>query len=347
LRIDQEGMEREGIRLVALNNLIEKEKDYIVGNLKLRDHPIPPWKITNKKEKYKYIKPNLDFRIEKSVDDNGFYTTTKNIVLNNDLLTEKQMNDLQNIPLNKGGIITLNDYNYYNDDPRTLEEWQSLPISNYRFEIDNGLGGARDAFSKLLAHNKLTTEDRQNLLQVDGRLFNRFRRTTFPLKINKPKPIPISKPKSKSKYLIIHDEDENNNNVNIVHDNNLLTVNSPEAQESNDLFSKRRKGHRSSDDNIVINRKSNNARKIDNSDNSDNNDNSIIVASQDFTHLEIPVGNYFQPSITFCKSGTSYDNQRCLFGKDQNPICYLESSYLTNLLLDTLLETQKYFNECF
>jgi hypothetical protein len=61
--------------------------------------------------------------------------------------------------------------------------------------------------------------------------------------LKEPKPIPISKskPKSKSKYLIILDEDENNNNVNIVHDNNLLTVNSPAAQESNDLFSKRRK----------------------------------------------------------------------------------------------------------
>jgi hypothetical protein len=55
--------------------------------------------------------------LRKSVDDNGFYTTTKNIVLNDDLLTEKQMNDLQNMPLKKGGIITLNDYNYYNDDP--------------------------------------------------------------------------------------------------------------------------------------------------------------------------------------------------------------------------------------
>jgi hypothetical protein len=59
----------------------------------------------------------LDFRIEKCVDDNGFYTITKNIVLNNDLLTENQMNDLQNIPLKKGGIITLNDYN-----SRNLEE---------------------------------------------------------------------------------------------------------------------------------------------------------------------------------------------------------------------------------
>jgi hypothetical protein len=94
------------------------------------------------------------------VDDNGFYTTTKIIVLNNYFLSEKQMNDLQNIPLKKGGIITLNDYNYY-DDSRTLEEWQSLPVSNYRFEIDNGLGGAKDAFLKLLAHNKLTTEDRK------------------------------------------------------------------------------------------------------------------------------------------------------------------------------------------
>jgi hypothetical protein len=191
--------------------------------------------------------------------------------------------------------------------------------SNYRFEADNGLGGARDAFSKLLVHNKLTTEDRQNLLEVDRRLLNRFRRTKYPLKINKPKPIPIPKPKSKSKYLIIHDEDENNNNVNIIHDNNLLTVNSPETHESNDLFSKRRKRYRSSDDNIVINRKSNSTRKIDNSDNSDNgdnNDNLIIVAPQGFTHLEILVGNYFKPSITFCKSGTSYYKRRCLFNKD-------------------------------
>jgi hypothetical protein len=63
--------------------------------------------------------------------------------------------------------------------------------------------------------------------------------------------------------------------------------------------------------------------------------------------LEIPVGNYFLPSITFCKSETSYDKRRCLFDKDQNPICFLESSYLTNLLLDTPFETQKYFNKCF
>jgi hypothetical protein len=61
-------------------------------------------------------------------------------------------------------------------------------------------------------------------------------------------------------------------------------------------------------------------RKIDNSNYSDNNDNSIIVASQNFTHLNIQVGNYFQPSITFCKSGTSYDKKGFLFDKDQNPI---------------------------
>jgi hypothetical protein len=63
--------------------------------------------------------------------------------------------------------------------------------------------------------------------------------------------------------------------------------------------------------------------------------------------LNIPVGNYFQPFIILCKSGISYDKQRCLFDKDETPICYLESSYLTNLLLDTSFETQKQFNECF
>jgi co-chaperonin GroES (HSP10) len=134
------------------------------------------------------------------VDDNGFYTTRKNIVLNNDLLTKKQMNDLQNIPLKKGGIITLNDFekesndiqniplkkgdivtsNDYNDDyityddPRILKDhydnlnneryslqfWQSLPISNYRFNEDDGLVGVRDLVVKLLANKKLTTEDR-------------------------------------------------------------------------------------------------------------------------------------------------------------------------------------------
>jgi hypothetical protein len=98
------------------------------------------------KQKYKYIKSNWDFKIEKSVYNNGFYKTTKNIVLNNNLLTEKQMNELQNIFLKKGGIVTLNDYekeindilgislkkggililndyNYNNDNPPTLEEW--------------------------------------------------------------------------------------------------------------------------------------------------------------------------------------------------------------------------------
>jgi hypothetical protein len=35
---------------------------------------------------------------------------------------------------------------------------------------------------------------------------------------------------------MIHDEDENNNNVNIINDNNLLTVNSTEFQENNDIF---------------------------------------------------------------------------------------------------------------
>jgi hypothetical protein len=79
----------------------------------------------------------LDFKIERSVAENGFYTTTKNIVLNNNLLTEKQMNALQNIPLKKGGVVSLNDYNYNNDIPRFLEQWQSLFVSNYSFEINN------------------------------------------------------------------------------------------------------------------------------------------------------------------------------------------------------------------
>jgi hypothetical protein len=94
LKRDREGMKKEDIVLVTLNSLIEKEKDYIVSNFTLKDYPLPPWKITNKKEKYEYIKPNWDFRIEKSVNDNGFYTTMKNIVLNNNLLYEKQMNNL-------------------------------------------------------------------------------------------------------------------------------------------------------------------------------------------------------------------------------------------------------------
>jgi hypothetical protein len=68
--MDRDGMERENTRLVQLNNLIEKEKNNIVGNLLLRNHLIPPWRFTDKKEKYEYIKPNLDFRIEKSVDGN-------------------------------------------------------------------------------------------------------------------------------------------------------------------------------------------------------------------------------------------------------------------------------------
>jgi hypothetical protein len=63
--------------------------------------------------------------------------------------------------------------------------------------------------------------------------------------------------------------------------------------------------------------------------------------------LEIQVGNLFQSSITFCKSGTSYDKQQCLFDKNHNPICFLENNYLTNLLLDIPFETQKYFNKCF
>jgi hypothetical protein len=62
------------------------------------------------------------------------------------------MNDLQNIPLKKGGIITLNDYN-----SRNLEEWQSLPVSNYHFQIYNGLGGAKDAFLQLLENKKVYT----------------------------------------------------------------------------------------------------------------------------------------------------------------------------------------------
>jgi integrase len=227
--MDKEGMEKEYTLLVTLNNLIEKEKHNIDINYTQKHYQLPPWKITNKIEKYEYIKPNLDFKIEKNADNKKIYKITKNIVLNN-ILTEKQMNDLQNIPLNKKGIISLNDYNYYNDDFRTLEEWQSLPVSNYRFEIDNGLGGAKDTFVQLLANKKLTTEDRENLLDVDRRLFNGFQRykaenPSFQ-SIQKPKP----KPKSKSKYRMIHDEDENNNNVNIINDNNLLTVNSPEAK---------------------------------------------------------------------------------------------------------------------
>jgi hypothetical protein len=49
LKMDREGIDREDTRLVPLNNLIEKEKDDIVGNLILRNHPIPPWKFTDKK----------------------------------------------------------------------------------------------------------------------------------------------------------------------------------------------------------------------------------------------------------------------------------------------------------
>jgi hypothetical protein len=72
------------------------------------------------------------------VDDNGFYTTTKNLVLNNNILTEKQKNDLQNIPLKKGDIVTSNDYNddyitYENPNPlkyhpEYLQFWKSIPI---------------------------------------------------------------------------------------------------------------------------------------------------------------------------------------------------------------------------
>jgi hypothetical protein len=127
---------------------------------------------------------------------------------------------------------------------------------------------------------------------IEGYLEDLKKYLLFP-SIQEPKPKPKSK--SKSKYLIILDEDENNND-NIVHNNNLLTVNSSEVQESNDLFSKLRKRHRSSGNNIIKDRKSSSIRKIDNSDNL------IIVASQDFTHLEIPTGNYFRPFITFCKS---------------------------------------------
>jgi hypothetical protein len=92
--------------------------------------------------------------------------------------------------------------------------------------------------------------------------------------------------KLKSKYLIVCDED-GNNNVNIVHNNKLLTANSIEFQESNDLFHKQRKSHRSSDDNIITDIKSNSTRKMDNSDNNNNNNNnnSLIVGSQDFTYL--------------------------------------------------------------
>jgi hypothetical protein len=120
------------------------------------------------------------------VDDNGFYFTTKNIVLNNNnLLTEKEMNDIQNIPLKKGGIITLNDFekvvtsNNNNDDYITyedpnpqnhsefIESWNKLPISNYRFNEKNGLVGAKDTVVKLLANKGLSTDDRLNLLNVD------------------------------------------------------------------------------------------------------------------------------------------------------------------------------------
>jgi hypothetical protein len=87
-----------------------------------------------------------------------------------------------------------------------LEEWQSSPISNYRFKINNGLGGTKNTFLKLLANNQLKTEDRQNLLEVDRRLFNRFERykTQNPSFPNNPKP----KPKLKLKYLGVRDEDE-------------------------------------------------------------------------------------------------------------------------------------------
>jgi hypothetical protein len=126
LKREQEGMMKADIELVARNNLMEKEKDDIVKNLIVNDFLLPAyssWKdYDSKTKKYEYIKCNWDFKIEKSVDNNGFYRTTKNIVLNNNLLTEKQMNELQNISLKKGGIVTLNDYNYNNDNPRTLEE---------------------------------------------------------------------------------------------------------------------------------------------------------------------------------------------------------------------------------
>jgi hypothetical protein len=197
---------------------------------------------------------------------------------------------------------------------------------------------------KLLANKGLSTEDRKNLLNVDKKILNTFQRyrrdnpsflSNLKPKLNsEPKP----KSKSKQKYQIVYDED---GNTNFVHDNSLLTINSPSPQESNNLFSKPRKRHRSSDDNnIVVQR-----RKIDNTNNDDNN--SIFIALQDFTHLNIPVGNYFQFFITFCKSGTSYNKQRCLFDKDETHICYLESSYLINVLLDSPFETQKRFNECF
>jgi hypothetical protein len=61
------------------------------------------------------------------------------------------------------------------------------------------------------------------------------------------------------------------NNVIIVHDNNLLTIDSTEVQKSNNVFHKPRKRHSSANDNIVADIKSDSTRKIDNSYNNDNN----------------------------------------------------------------------------
>jgi hypothetical protein len=142
IRIEKEAIAKKDTEIIRLENLKKKEQDDFVDKIIKERYPLPPWKI-------------IDKRINKSVDDNRFYTTTKNIVLGNNLLTEKEMNDIQNIPLKKGGIITLNDFekvvtsNDVIDDYITYEEpnfqnyseiiksTNKLPISNYRFNEKN------------------------------------------------------------------------------------------------------------------------------------------------------------------------------------------------------------------
>jgi hypothetical protein len=78
-------------------------------------------------------------KIEKSVDDNGFHTTTKNIILNNNLLNEKQMNDLQNISLNKGGTVALDDYEKQTNDIQNilLKKGDIITIKYYEKRLIN------------------------------------------------------------------------------------------------------------------------------------------------------------------------------------------------------------------
>jgi hypothetical protein len=99
-RMEEEAMVREDTEIIRLENLEKKKQDDIHTKFTEEHYPLPSWKITNKKNDFR-IKPNYDF-------------TTKNII--------------QDIPLKKGGIITLNDFekvvtsNDVIDDGITYEE---------------------------------------------------------------------------------------------------------------------------------------------------------------------------------------------------------------------------------